>query len=282
MKKEIKNATILEKTVRRENGKILKRVQDDMFVQDDKFGFTLAEVLITLGIIGVVAAMTMPSLIQKYQEKATVTQLKKANSVLNQAYQRAMAEYGPASDWFSVASSASKDENGEWPADVMDNSKLLWERLSKYMKTVSVCYGADKSCERPDIALLHEQSKGNTTVSDAAIVKLADGTSFYGGWIGNPNCTPNTHCGDFQVDINGDKKPNIRGKDVFNFLITPKGIFPNGTQTLSSTQFPQYCSRKSTIDRNGYACGAWVIYNENMDYLHCDDLSWNGKHKCSD
>lgn len=41
-----------------------------------KAAFTLAEVLITLGIIGVVAAMTMPSLIQNYQEKATVTKLK--------------------------------------------------------------------------------------------------------------------------------------------------------------------------------------------------------------
>lgn len=39
--------------------------------------FTLAEVLITLAIIGVVAAMTMPSLIQKYQEQKRVTQLKK-------------------------------------------------------------------------------------------------------------------------------------------------------------------------------------------------------------
>ncbi len=281
MKKEIKNATILEKTVRRENGKILKRVQDDMFVQDDKFGFTLAEVLITLGIIGVVAAMTMPSLIQKYQEKATVTQLKKANSVLNQAYQRAMAEYGPASDWFSVASSSSKDENGEWPEANIINAKLLWERLSKYMKTVSVCYASDKSCKIPVIVYLHQQSRGNTTAS-GTVVKLADGISFYGGWIGYPNCTLNTHCGDFQVDINGDKKPNVFGKDVFDFLITPKGIFPNGTQTLSGRQFPQECSRKSTSGANGYACAAWVIYNENMDYLHCDDLSWDGKHKCSD
>ena len=41
-----------------------------------KFAFTLAEVLITLGIIGVVAAMTMPSLIANYKKKQAVTQLK--------------------------------------------------------------------------------------------------------------------------------------------------------------------------------------------------------------
>ena len=39
-------------------------------------GFTLAEVLITLGIIGVVAALTLPSVIQKYQKKVTVERLK--------------------------------------------------------------------------------------------------------------------------------------------------------------------------------------------------------------
>ena len=47
-----------------------------------KKGFTLAEVLITLGIIGVVAALTLPSLIQNYKEKATVTAVKESYSIL--------------------------------------------------------------------------------------------------------------------------------------------------------------------------------------------------------
>lgn len=41
------------------------------------YGFTLAEVLITLGIIGIAASMTMPSLIQNHKEKETVAKLKK-------------------------------------------------------------------------------------------------------------------------------------------------------------------------------------------------------------
>lgn len=39
--------------------------------------FTMAEVLITLGIIGIVAAMTLPALIQKYQKQETSARLKK-------------------------------------------------------------------------------------------------------------------------------------------------------------------------------------------------------------
>lgn len=45
--------------------------------QAARLGFTLAEVLITLGIIGVVAALTLPALIQNYQKKATATSVKK-------------------------------------------------------------------------------------------------------------------------------------------------------------------------------------------------------------
>ncbi|PWL80398.1 hypothetical protein DBY21_01910 [Candidatus Gastranaerophilales bacterium] len=48
-------------------------------------GFTLAEVLITLGIIGIVAAMTLPSVIGKYQKKVTVERLKKVYTSLSQA-----------------------------------------------------------------------------------------------------------------------------------------------------------------------------------------------------
>ena len=60
--------------------------------RNDLPAFTLAEVLITLGIIGVVAAMTMPVLIQNHQEKVTVTRLKKAYSILSQAYMSSSAE----------------------------------------------------------------------------------------------------------------------------------------------------------------------------------------------
>lgn len=67
--------------------------------RNDKFGFTLAEVLITLGIIGVVAALTLPTLIQNYQKQATATSVKKAYNELNQIIDRAKADYGDPSGW---------------------------------------------------------------------------------------------------------------------------------------------------------------------------------------
>ena len=64
-----------------------------------KAGFTLAEVLITLGIIGVVATMTIPNLIQNQQEKATIAKLNRIYSILSQSYLKAVDEYGTPSGW---------------------------------------------------------------------------------------------------------------------------------------------------------------------------------------
>ena len=62
-------------------------------------GFTLAEVLITFAIIGIVAALTIPTLVTKYQKKQTVSGLKVAYSILSNAAKLSEAENGPMSTW---------------------------------------------------------------------------------------------------------------------------------------------------------------------------------------
>ncbi len=64
-----------------------------------KAAFTLAEVLITLGIIGIVAALTMPALIGNYRKKQTVVQLKKIYSAMSQSVQMSQSNYGDIADW---------------------------------------------------------------------------------------------------------------------------------------------------------------------------------------
>ena len=63
------------------------------------FAFTLAEVLITMTIIGVVAALTVPTMIQNYQEKATVAKLRTVYSTLNQAFYMAKTDKGSPETW---------------------------------------------------------------------------------------------------------------------------------------------------------------------------------------
>ena len=74
--------------------------------------FTLAEALITLGIIGVVAAMTLPILVQTYRNHVVETRLKKFYSIINQAVQRAEVDYGDRKDWYEDLQGATLDKNG--------------------------------------------------------------------------------------------------------------------------------------------------------------------------
>ena len=64
-----------------------------------KFGFTLAEVLITLGIIGVVAAMTLPMLISHHNKTEVETRLQRVNSILNSVVKLAENDYGEPKYW---------------------------------------------------------------------------------------------------------------------------------------------------------------------------------------
>ena len=119
-------------------------------------------------------------------------------------------------------------------------------------------------------------------------VILADGSSIDLVYMASSSCSSGSGtskalknvCGEIFVDINGIKPPNATGKDIFWFRITKYGIVPGGTENDTSRDFENYCNKSKPNSLNGYGCAAWVIYNENMDYLRCNDLSWTGKTKC--
>lgn len=226
--------------------------------------FTLAEVLITLGIIGVVAAMTMPSLIQNYQEKATVTKLKKCYSLVSQAYV-----------------SILNDEGGSDTLQAGDDLEMM-EKFGKYLKYQKTC-GRNKGCF-PNVTYKsvtgNGYSKWEDDTTDRSRAILTDGTLIMFNksamWGGG-----NYLYAQIYVDINGFKGPNQLGRDFFYFYISPEKIVPGGAKVLEAI-FPDQKFDENCIQQNGYACAAWVIYNENMDYLHCKDLSWDGKHSCKE
>ncbi|MBR1753944.1 type II secretion system protein, partial [bacterium] len=238
-------------------------------------GFTLAEVLITLGIIGVVAALTIPTLMQKTNEREIISALKKSHSNLSQAYKLAKVEHGSPDTWYNEES------------DVNDTTRstLMGEIFKPYLKNAKYCgTGTGLGCfdyeTSVDFAGNEKIKYGNETYLSKFI--LADGTSIfffsYGGTARNLGGPYKKSYGSIGVDINGAKLPNKKGVDTFLFIITEDTILPFGINGVEDTYaFPNACSSTST---NNDACAAWVIYNDNMDYLHCDDLSWNGKQKC--
>ena len=240
-----------------------------------KAAFTLAEVLIALGIIGVVAAVTLPSFIQKKYEKETVAKVKKAYSELSQAYLMARNEFGTFDEW-GITTNMS---NAQSHITFANNMK-------KYMKISKDCVGMSNANTNKYCTINGLNANGNSY----ARVKLNNGSilafrmyhndcsSNYGGGLLRKTC------GVITLYTNPKQKKQC-GKNAFDFIMTKEGIVPAGTQDAVH-QFNKACNPKiekpypGYSSENMYACTAWVIYNENMDYWHCDGLDWNIKTKC--
>lgn len=95
-------------------------------------GFTLAEVLITLGIIGIVAALTIPTLVSKYQKHVVETRLKKFYSTMNEAIKLSEMENGDKKEW--------EFETDNNPYSEATLRKFYEEYFAKYLKNVRVEY----------------------------------------------------------------------------------------------------------------------------------------------
>lgn len=238
-------------------------------------GFTLAEVLITLGVIGVVAAMTMPSVINHFKEKQTVTALKHSYSVLSQAFTNIIANEGTPDTWNLTSTEDFRD------------------LFAKYIRNTKKCDAENGACQPECVYGLHAVNScynyNNTAHSalmlnngtvltfwlrDDMYVKNCDDTS-----IGIPDsCMLTIH-----TDINGMKGPNTWGKDRFEFYVYKHRILPAGHPEMTAGDiFDGNCinGENGTLF-DGHGCGAWVLYNENLDYLKCPEkLGWDKASSC--
>ena len=233
-----------------------------------KRAFTLAEVLITLSIIGVVAAMTLPTVIGKYKKIQTLTQLKKSYIILAQAVKLSEVRNGSLDYW-----------------DYTLPVKEFWEKyLSNYIsinsKTVS-----DSGIK---YNYLNGEACGEVLCTGASYtVFLPDGSSL------TLSAYQNLKNGRvIMIDVNGYKKPNTLGKDVFSYAIIKKyGLSPFGYKDFGSLAdeeanpdalnqvFGEY-DRDILTGTKGYACnkdkkGFWCSALILMDGWEIkDDYPW--------
>jgi len=233
--------------------------------------FTLAEVLITLAIIGAVAVLTIPDLVQKYQEKAYITKLKKVFSVLNNAYQLIIFEQGGISKWTYLPTEYELDSSGHVVVDSYGsmndlngypNADMIYQKFKPYLKVVKDCNSLEKGCFTEEAQYINKDFTLNLVSTQFGVRKFV--TLFDG--IGLGFLSPDA----IYVDVNGLKKPNKVGVDIFQLHIGENSI-----EVYDDMKGPVKCYT------NEWACSGWVLRNENLDYLHCKDLSWTGKRKCS-
>ncbi len=207
------------------------------------FAFTLAETLIVMGVIGVVAALTLPNLNQSTNNKEKVAKVKKIYQNLNDAFGRAVAVYGPMDEWCTGLTS--------------DNcKKRRFERITEFMKLSKVCGNSGDSCPAgAETLFLNADDTYPGPCWNGYCAILADGTVVDLVYAGNI----------IEIDIDGlNKGAHTYGKDIFVFDYDINGIRP-------SVGGPGQCFKFGL-------CSEWVIMNDNMDYLKADE---NGKCKNS-
>ena len=223
--------------------------------RDDKRGilplckalaFTLAETLIVMGIIGVVAALTIPNLNSSTADKEKVAKVKKLYSNLNEALGRAIAVYGPIDEWYSGKTSEACKQ-------------VFYERITEFMKVTKTCAPNTSGCWK--------NFDGSSTSKWYTVI-TADGSSvFFGSWSSCSNTDgANENCAKIYVDIDGPQKGNSKmGKDQFRFSATRTGLEYDNT-----IEYKSEANQLINCLKNGYDCERWIIQNGNMDYLKAD------------
>ena len=201
-------------------------IQNKVLTSNSK-AFTLAEVLITLVVIGVIAAITVPTLMANYKKQEASARIKKFYSTLQQVVTKAKADGNDWEDWADRANASS--DYTSTSIDVFSKKYLL--PYISYHKT-----------------LFKEDRYEYIYFNDGSYFYIKKGT-----------------CMDFTFDVNGDKKPNISGRDQFRFLYCPYSqTFWKGSGKIVPYQQTTMTTRvqiKSACINDGSYCSALLLYD---------------------
>jgi len=230
-------------------------------MKNKKLAFTLAEILITLGVIGVIAAMTLPTLIKKYQQHETVNRLKQTYSILYNAVRRSESENGLLETWELPNVERPTGTNG------YNYGKSFFEQyLKSYIIVAKECKYSSDNCWGNS----YKFTNGNTYTTNnhepynfIYTVVLSNG-AVAGFWAKESLV-------EVYIDINGRKGPNRYGKDWFDIVIVKS---PDSTSVVATGKsgvymYAQGISRSRLITDGfgcstlgiGLICGALIMHD---------------------
>jgi len=173
----------------------------------NKLAFTMAEVLITLGIVGVIAAMTLPAIMQKNTNKVVEARLAKFYTSINQALLRAEEIHGDRKYWYQDKNTVIKDEDGKVVRGASDVEKWWDFYIAPHMNTIKISYDED------DLPQFHFED------GSVLVARHPDGMRDWLFYVGDPERCKRRYQG-----TSGYGKcaflfvymPGIEGNDLYN------------------------------------------------------------------
>lgn len=207
---------------------LTKCVEDAFHECQFKCAFTLAEVLITLTIIGVVAALTIPALTAKWQNKALTTQQTVTEAKMTESFKQMNLheDFAPHSNTESFVNKFQKYMKF---ANKCESSKIT----NCFTETITKSTGEEVKTE----TLTNSSKLGKEYTNNNMAFTLLDGTSFI--FTYNPDCEApdkyrsiisTTKCLGYVLDLNGAKKPNVVGQDIVLYNVSLPGGGCNGIE----------------------------------------------------
>ena len=228
--------------------------------------FTLVEILITLGIIGVVAAMTLPTLIKNYQQKVMVEKLNSTYSTLYQSIKMSEIDNGPLETW------ELPEENAEYEV----YKEFAKQYFTPYLKNIKECQTFTQCLGEKRYYI--DGVEHQETERYAMILNNSAVVSFWGRSRSKTA---------IYIDINGAKGPNTFGKDIFAFILSnipitsgnyhgrsdKPGLYFYGQGFTNNYLKSRYhaCSKTEGTGSRGLFCGALIMQN---GWKIPDDYPW--------
>lgn len=222
-------------------------------------GFTLAEVLITLGIIGVVAALTLPALINNTNKKELETAFKKQYSILQQAVMTIKNEDDLEFNYANYGYNSGNTRFGTRLAEQFQTTQDCGE-----INNNTGCVLNNEDGEFTYYKTLNGNTLSRVYFDDGGFI-APDGTIFF---IEQGSQVRDTGGFIVSIDVNGYKKrPNKMGYDLFMFQITKDGrVLPmgaDGTTWGKESDRISKCDKNSKNSDNGYTCAYYALTDTN-------------------
>lgn len=258
-----------------------------------KNAFTLSEVLITLGIIGVVASLTMPSLIKNYRHRVLKTQFAKSYSILSQILEEAKIEYNDCNANNTEEIKALVYENlNKVQGKILTNKdpNIIFDKYKQYSLTgVEANVALHTNCLIGGQVFLYAWGPVYQAITaDGAFVGLCSHARAGSPEIAGATAYSSGHGTFITVDTNGLKKPNRFGEDIFGFHVnsktckleeaySPRTMLPDedGYNDGKGYTVIRQCSlTDKTSDANGFPCAVYAIMDKcpngsNRSYWEC-------------